>query len=173
MNKFIKHKVRLINDQLKQTFLPHTGRVFEVAVRLSNGRANQILKVLRTFPDAFLLKNNPDLEALIWEVDQTKLKDATLKNNINQQYGALGSITSIDDLRLEPKTAEANNELTATIAAQLEKRKAAKRELTKQTAEMRKAVIERALGITEADPKAAADLKKLMGLLWKCQPEFK
>jgi hypothetical protein len=173
MNKFIKHKVRLINDQLKQTFLPHTGRVFEVAITLSNGRANQILKVLRTFSNAFLLKNNPDLEALIWQISQATLKDATLKNNINQQYGALGSVSSIDDLQLEPKTAEAAHELTATIAAQLEKRKAAKRELTEQTSEMRKAVIDRVLKVTEDDPKAAADLKKLMGLLWHCQPGFK
>lgn len=162
MNKFIKHKVRLINAQLKQTFLVHSGGLYEVTYRVSNRQANRILKLVRALPTDFLIKNNPDLEALIWAVKQTSLKDQTLKLNINKQYGAFGNHVAMG----EPLPASAPNEITTATEAALNLRKLVKKTLTEEKVAMMKAVHARQAEIITANPQAGKTLKELACLLW-------
>lgn len=157
MNKFLKHKLRVLACSLSNTIIPHKTPTDEFAVRINNRVLNAALNALRSLPEEFALRNNPEIAALVKSINVKVSAAETHKQNINKVSGALAG-TELD----VSKIADTGN--AEYVTQQLQQRRECKASIVKQLSEKRALVDNRIEALIREYPSARRHLQTLLEL---------
>lgn len=99
MNKFLKHKLRVLSTGLSDTILPHQAVFPHSRPPVTNRNVNAALKALNALPEMLLLKNNSEIAILLKSIDQNKLEQSQFTEEIDKLAGKpISSVNEANEL---------------------------------------------------------------------------